>query len=62
VKWDYGLVMDSEQFRKSIETLDKIRKGEIDLRNAQEEAIRAFLQEFNLLDPRTFALEVNTYL
>jgi ureidoacrylate peracid hydrolase len=56
----YGIVMDSEHFRKSIGTLDRIRKGEIDLRNAQEEAIKAFLEEFNLLDPRTFAMEVNT--
>jgi ureidoacrylate peracid hydrolase len=54
--------MDSEHFRKSIGTLDKVRKGQVDFRNAQEEAIKAFLEEFNLLDPRTFALEVNTYL
>jgi hypothetical protein len=62
VKDYYGLVIDSEHFRKSIGTLDKVRKGQVDLRNAQEGAIKAFLEEFNLLDPRTFALEVNTYL
>ena len=51
----YGVVMDSERFRKSIRNLDKIRKGQIDLRDAQEGAIEAILEEFNLLDPRTFA-------
>jgi ureidoacrylate peracid hydrolase len=55
----YGLVMDSERFRKAIGTLDRIRTGEIDLKNAQEDAIKAFLEEFNLLDPRTFVLEAN---
>jgi ureidoacrylate peracid hydrolase len=28
----YGLVMDSERFRKAIGTLDRIRTGEIDLK------------------------------
>jgi ureidoacrylate peracid hydrolase len=55
----YGLVMDSERFRRAIGTLDRIRTGEIDLKNAQEDAIKAFLEEFNLLDPRTFVLEAN---
>jgi len=58
----YGVVMDSERFRKSIGNLDKIRKGQIDLRNTQEgsDLLRGVLEEFNLLDPRTFARWVNT--
>ena len=55
----YGLVMDSERFRKAMGTLNRIRTGEIDLKNVQEDNIKAFLEEFNLLDPRTFALEAN---
>ncbi len=60
VKDYYGLVMDSERFKKSISILDKVRKGQVDLRNMSEESINAFLDEFNLLDPRTFALETTT--
>jgi ureidoacrylate peracid hydrolase len=56
VKDYYGLVMTAERFKKAIDTLDKIRKGEIDLRNVPEERLDAFLKEFDLLDPRTFAL------
>jgi ureidoacrylate peracid hydrolase len=56
VKDYYGLVMNIERFKKAIDTLDKIRKGELDLRNVPEERLDAFLEEFNLLDPRTFAL------
>ena len=56
VKDYYGLVMSIERFKKAINTLDKIRKGEIDLRNVPEETINIILEEFNLLDPRTFAL------
>jgi ureidoacrylate peracid hydrolase len=52
----YGLVMDIERFEKAINNLDKMRKGEIDVRNMSEESVNAFLEEFNLLDPRTFAL------
>jgi hypothetical protein len=48
--------MSIERFKKAIDTLDKIRKGELDLRSIPEERLDAFLQEFNLLDPRTFAL------
>jgi hypothetical protein len=48
--------MNIERFKKAIDTLDKIRKGELDLRNVPEERLDAFLEEFNLLDPRTFAL------
>jgi hypothetical protein len=33
-----------------------VRKGEIDLRNVPEKTLTDFLEEFNLLDPRAFAL------
>src|SRR6476660_9462780 len=56
----YGLVMDSERFRKAIATLDRIRKGQADVRNIPEETVKAFLEEFDILDPRTFALEATT--
>jgi ureidoacrylate peracid hydrolase len=52
----YGLVMSIERFKRAINTLDKMRKGEIDVRSLPEEKLNAFLEEFNLLDPRTFAL------
>ena len=52
----YGLVMDIDRFKKAINNLDKIRKGEIDLHSIPEEALDGFLEEFNLLDPRTFVL------
>jgi len=52
----YGLVMDIERFKKAINNLDKVRKGEVDLRKVSDETLNAFLEEFNLLDPRTFAL------
>ena len=52
----YGLVMDIDRFKKAINNLDKIRKGEIDLHNIPEGALDGFLEEFNLLDPRTFVL------
>ena len=36
-------------------SLDKIRKGEIDLHEKiSEEAFNVFLEEFDLLDPRSF--------
>ena len=56
----YGLVMDSERFRKAIATLDRIRKGQVDIRNMSEETVKPFLEEFDILDPRTFALEATT--
>lgn len=52
----YGLVMSIERFKKAVNTLDKVRKGEVDLGSLSEERLNAFLEEFNLLDPRTFAL------
>ena len=48
--------MDIDRFKKAINNLDKIRKGEVDLHNIPEGALDAFLEEFNLLDPRTFVL------
>ncbi len=56
----YGLVMDIARFKKSITNLNKIRKGEVDLSHVHEETLADFLEEFNLLDPRTFALETIT--
>lgn len=53
----YGLVMNSERFKLSINRLDEVRKGEIDLKQIPEKALDDFLAEFNLLDPRTFALK-----
>jgi ureidoacrylate peracid hydrolase len=52
----YGLVMSIERFKKAVNTLDKVRKLEVDLDSLSEERLNAFLEEFNLLDPRTFAL------
>jgi ureidoacrylate peracid hydrolase len=49
----YGLVMSIERFKKATNNLDKVRKGEIDL---HEVFWKPFLKEFNLLDPREFAL------
>jgi ureidoacrylate peracid hydrolase len=52
----YGLVMSIDRFKKMINNMDKIRKGELDLRNIPEGTLERILEEFNLLDPRTFAL------
>jgi len=52
----YGLVMDIARFKKAFNTLDKIRKGKIDLHEKISE-VNAFLEEFNLLDPRSFVFE-----
>ena len=49
--------MDTECFKRAIGKLDKVRKGEIDVRKMPEEQVEAFLEEFNLLDPRKFAPE-----
>jgi ureidoacrylate peracid hydrolase len=60
----YGLVMDITRFKKAISNLDKIRRGEIDLNEIPKETLNTFLntfmEEFNLLDPRTFVLEPST--
>jgi ureidoacrylate peracid hydrolase len=55
----YGLVMSVERFKKAMGTLDKIRKGEIDLNNTPEEILNAFFEEFNLLDTKEFLLASN---
>ncbi|MFL6482051.1 MAG: cysteine hydrolase family protein, partial [Nitrososphaera sp.] len=52
----YGLVMDVERFKKAMNTLDRVRKGEVDLRNLPEETLNAFFEEFNLLDTSEFIL------
>ena len=49
----YGLVMDTERFKRSMNNLDKLRKGEIGTHNVPEE-FDAFIEEFNLLHPGTF--------
>jgi ureidoacrylate peracid hydrolase len=49
----YGLVMSIERFKKGINNLDKVRKSTMDL---NELSWNSFLAEFNLLDPREFAL------
>ena len=55
----YGLVMDIEKFKDAIGKLDKIRKGEAKAFLQSEKEVEAFLEEFNLLDPRKFAAEQN---
>jgi ureidoacrylate peracid hydrolase len=52
----YGLVMSIERLKKAINNLDKVRKGEVHLDQLVGEELNAFLQEFKLLDPRTFGL------
>jgi ureidoacrylate peracid hydrolase len=49
----YGLVMSIERFKSGINHLYKVRKSKMDL---HELSWDAFLEEFNLLDPRQFAL------
>jgi ureidoacrylate peracid hydrolase len=53
----YGLVMDIEKFKEAIGKLDKMRKGEAKAFIESQEEAGAFLEEFNLLDPRKFAAE-----
>ena len=48
--------MDIDRFKKAINRLEKIRKGKVDLANIPEGTLYGFLEEFDLLDPRTFAL------
>ena len=49
----YGLVMDSERFKRAINNLDTVRKGEKDIRRISQE-FDAFVKEFDLLHPSTF--------
>ena len=53
----YGIVMDTEKFKESITKLDKMRKGEAKSFLDSQEEERAWLEEFNLLDPRVFPTE-----
>jgi ureidoacrylate peracid hydrolase len=52
----YGLVMNNERFKKAVNGLDKVRKQEVDLSVFPDAALNSFLEEFNLLYPRTLAL------
>ena len=47
--------MSVERFKEAIDTLDRNKKGEIDL-DFRCEKLDAFLEEFDLLDPRMFSL------
>src|SRR6188472_1785191 len=53
----YGIVMDTEKFKEMIGKLDKIRKGEAKAFVDSEEEAKAWLEEFNLLDPRVIPSE-----
>ena len=52
----YGLVMSIERFKKAINHLDEWRKSGLDLSHIPDETWNTFLDEFELLDPRSFAL------
>jgi ureidoacrylate peracid hydrolase len=53
----YGIVMDTERFKRAIGKLDMVRKGQMDVRTMPEEQAEAFLDEFGILDPRKITLE-----
>ncbi|ALI35299.1 Peroxyureidoacrylate/ureidoacrylate amidohydrolase RutB [Candidatus Nitrosocosmicus oleophilus] len=53
----YGIVMDTEKFKEVIGKLDKMRKGEAKAFVGSQEEAKAWLEEFNLLDPRGFPSE-----
>jgi len=57
VKDYYGLVLDTEKFKEMIGKLERMRKGEAKAFIESEEQAEAFLEEFNLLDPRKFPAE-----
>src|SRR5918996_6340769 len=42
----YGLVMSIERFKRAVENMDKMRKGEIDF-SKEPERIKTFVEEFN---------------
>ena len=46
----YGSVLDIERFKRAVDNMDKLRIGEVDIQNAPG-AFKAFVEEFNLLDP-----------
>ena len=52
----YGLVMNIERFKRAIHNLDRVRKGQVDFHKVSEQTLKNILDEFNILDPRTFAL------
>jgi ureidoacrylate peracid hydrolase len=53
----YGLVMDTEAFKRLMGKLDVIRRGEAKAFFGTEQDAKAFMDEFNLLDPRKFPSE-----
>jgi ureidoacrylate peracid hydrolase len=53
----YGLVLDTETFKRAIGKLDKIRKGEEKTFFESQGRAQALIEEFNLLDPRKFPAE-----
>ena len=53
----YGIVMDTEKFKEVVSKLDKMRKGEAKAFIESEEEAKAFMEEWNLLDPRQFPSE-----
>jgi len=55
----YGIVMDIERFKRAVDNMDKLRKGEVDIQNASGD-FKAFVEEFNLLDPSTFGPDDST--
>ena len=46
--------MDVERFKRAVENMDKMRKGEIEF-SQQPDKLKTFVEEFNLLDPSTIA-------
>jgi len=53
-------VMDIERFKRAVDNMDKLRKGEVDIQNASGD-FKAFVKEFNLLDPSTFGPDDSTF-
>jgi ureidoacrylate peracid hydrolase len=53
----YGLVMNTEKFKEVISRLDMMRKGKAKAFIESEEEAKAFMDEWNLLDPRQFPSE-----
>ena len=49
--------MDTEKFKEAVLKLDKMRKGEAKAFIESEEEAKAFMEEWNLLDPRQFPSE-----
>jgi len=51
--------MDSERFKRALLNVDKMRKGQIDP-SKMPETFKAFVDEFNLLDPSIFVPQATT--